>query len=132
MTRTFLCVADNPFENAELERAERAVARLPRPSFLPPRGPASQTGRVLAVMAPASAIATVAVQMKFSFAPTTVISVWVALMALVALTVAMCLAAGELGGRWGRVSGILSGIVIVPPIGIALAWWLSEPFRWLV
>lgn len=50
-------------------------------------------------------------------------------MAFVALTVAMCLAAGELGGSWGRISGIFSGIPIVPPIGIALAWWSSELFR---
>jgi len=74
----------------------------------------------------------VSVQIKFSFAPTTVISVWVALMALVALTVATCLAAGELGGRWGRISGIFSGLLIVPPIGIALAWWSSELLKQLI
>ncbi|MBD8611865.1 hypothetical protein IFT77_15355 [Frigoribacterium sp. CFBP 13729] len=116
----------NPFENAELERAERAVARLPRRKPFPHRKPASPLGKVLTVVAPLSAIATVALEMKFSFAPTTVMTVWGALMVAAVLTVATCLAAGEFGGRSGRISGIVSGILIVPPIGIALASWATE------
>lgn len=119
-------MSTNPFENDELQRAERAVARLPRRPLLSSRRPATRLGKVLAVAAPLSAIATVAVEMAFSFAPTSVVGVWVALVALVVVTVPLCLAAGELGGRAGRISGIVSGVLIVPPVGMALGWWAAE------
>lgn len=122
----------NPFESAELERAERAVARLPRRRLLSPQRPASRLGRVLTALAPLSAVATVALEIKFSFAPTSVPSVWAALVAVAVLTIAICVAAGEFGGRWGRVAGIISGVLIIPPIGIALAWWVYELFRVIV
>jgi hypothetical protein len=122
-------MSTNPFENAELERAERAVARLPRRRLPLARRPASRPGRVLTVLAPFGAVATVALEMKFSFAPTSVVSVWVALVMVGALTIAVCVAAGEFGGRWGRISGIVSGVLIVPPVGIALAWWTYELLR---
>ena len=129
-------MAVDPFENAELERAERAVAHAPSRTLLPPRGrggerPASRVGRVLTVVAPLAAIATVGVEMLFSFASTSVESVWVAVVALVAVTIAVSIAAGEYGGRWGRISGVASGIVIIPPIGMAIAWWSSELIAWL-
>ena len=122
----------NPFESAELERAERAVARLPRRRLLSPQRPASRLGRVLTALAPLSAVATVALEIKFSFAPISVPSVWTALVAVAVLTIAICVAAGEFGGRWGRIGGIMSGVLIVPPIGIALAWWIYELFRVIV
>ena len=122
----------NPFESAELERAERAVARLPRRRLLSPQRPASRVGRGLTALAPLSAVATVALEIKFSFAPTSVPSVWTALVAVAVLTIAICVAAGEFGGRWGRIGGIMSGVLIVPPIGIALAWWTYELFRVIV
>ncbi|KPG82354.1 hypothetical protein [Frigoribacterium sp. RIT-PI-h] len=122
-------MSTNPFENVELERAERAVARLPRRRLLPARRSASRLGRFLTALAPLCAVATVTLEMKFSFAPASVISVWVALMLVGVLTIAVCVAAGEFGGRWGRISGIVSGIVIVPPIGIALASWTMELLR---
>lgn len=117
----------SPSENAELERAERAVARLPRRNLLPPRRPASRLGRVLTAVAPFSATVTVALEMKFWFAPTSVTSVLAALLGMAFCTVAICLAAGELGGRPGRISGIVSGILIVPPVGMVLAWWAIKP-----
>lgn len=86
----------NPFESAELERAERAVARLPRRRLLSPQRPASRLGRVLTALAPLSAVATVALEIKFSFAPTSVPSVWAALVAVAVLTIVICVAAGEL------------------------------------
>lgn len=125
-------MSTNPFENAELERAERAVARLPRRRLLSPHRPASRLGRVLTALAPLSAVATVALEIKFSFAPTSVPSVWAALVAMAVLTIVTCLAAGEFGGRWGRIGGIISGVLIVPPIGIALAWWIYELVRIVV
>ena len=122
----------NPFDSAELERAERAVARLPGRLLLSPRRPASRLGRVLTALAPLSAVATIALEITFSFAPTSVPSVWAALVAVAVLTIVICVAAGEFGGRWGRVGGIISGVLIVPPIGIALAWWTYELFRVIV
>lgn len=122
----------NAFESAELERAERAVARLPRRRILSPRRPASRLGRVLTALAPLSAIATVALEIKFSFAPTSVPSVWAALVTVAVLTIVISIAAGEFGGRWGRVGGIISGVLIIPPIGIAIAWWIYELFRVIV
>lgn len=119
----------NPFENAELARAERKVARLPRRNLLSPRRPATRLGKVWAAVAPLAAIATVVIELKFSYAPTSDTSVWVALVALAIVTVVISLAAGELGGRWGRVSGIVSGVLIVPPIGMVLATWLIELFK---
>jgi hypothetical protein len=87
---------------------------------------------MLTALASLSAVATVALDITFSFAPTSLPSVWAALVTVALLTIVICVAAGEFGGRWGGVGGIISGVLIVPPIGIALAWWIHELFRVIV
>jgi hypothetical protein len=124
-------VSVNPFENDELDRAEREVARLPHRVPLSTRRPATPMGRVLTVAAPLCAIATVLAEMAFTFAATAVVSVWLVLLLGIAITVVVSTAAGEYGGRSGRIVGVVSGLVILPPGGIVVAWMVLEAPRLL-
>lgn len=121
----------DPFENDELGRAEREVARLPHRVPLSARRPATPIGRVLTVAAPLCAIATVVAEMAFTVAATAFVSVWIVLLLGVASTVVVSLAAGEYGGRSGRIVGVISGLVILPPGGIVVGWMVLEAPRLL-
>jgi len=112
-----------------LRAAEAKVARAPSRAPYKRNAAPTRGGRVAWFLTPVLAVAACASAGAGVGGIQTQIYILSLGVVLVPSTVFSALAAGELGGRLGRVIGIICGVAVIPPISIVIGSLLWAPFN---